>query len=176
MIGGTGLLTRDVVTESEPSHPHGQWLAGRVVRRLQLRGSGGVSPRFPFIPPVAFSFAIYSILKIRFLSAPRSLFKRMFQQAHLRGQICDFQDSRFGTAGTKGNAESRRGVSFTVADVDDNEAFLLLGGRSPPNVNGCFMAFSHLCRKSSKGGAPSPALREPRTPTGSAVPYVHQHR
>src|SRR5215469_1199684 len=73
MIGGTGLLTRDGATETAPSHPRRQWLAGRVVRRSQLRGSGGVSPRFPFIPPVAFSLAI---LRTRFLSAPRCLLQK----------------------------------------------------------------------------------------------------
>src|SRR5215472_3387601 len=34
-----------------PSHLHWQWLLADLYRRLQLRGSGGFSPRFPFISP-----------------------------------------------------------------------------------------------------------------------------
>src|SRR5207245_9463977 len=51
--GWTGLLTHDDVWHKPPapSHPDGQWLLAGFHRRLQLRGSGGFSPRFPFIPP-----------------------------------------------------------------------------------------------------------------------------
>jgi hypothetical protein len=36
---------------SAPSHPDRQWPYADLRSRLQLRGSGGFSPRFPFIQP-----------------------------------------------------------------------------------------------------------------------------
>ena len=52
MLGGTGLLARDLQLGDCAFPPFtGSGSCSRENDRLQLRGSGGFSPRFPNIPP-----------------------------------------------------------------------------------------------------------------------------
>src|ERR1700691_5122220 len=57
-LGGTGLLTRDLLLSDCAFPPlTGSGSCSRENDRLQLRGSGGFSPRFPNIPPANLPYA-----------------------------------------------------------------------------------------------------------------------
>src|SRR6516162_7518072 len=118
MRGGTGLLTRDVLPRICTFPPYWAVVCRRpCIRRSQLRGSGGVSPRFPFIPPVA-SFLWRSIRSSKLDSFLRrdALFEGVFQQAHLRGQIRNLQDFWFSIAPRQDDVTH---VGFGFQEVDD---------------------------------------------------------
>src|SRR5207302_760793 len=66
---------------SAPSHPDGQWFIADPSSRLQLRGSGGVSPRFPFVLSAVCEF--FSPLKLNSRLNTNALLKTMFDLQEL---------------------------------------------------------------------------------------------
>jgi len=77
-----GLLTSRLFSESAPSHPWGQWHIAGPLCRIQLRGSGGFSPRFPFIQPQRLANTVPGS---RNYSSPGSLARNIFRHCESEG-------------------------------------------------------------------------------------------
>lgn len=118
MRGGTGLLTRDMLPVVCPFPP----LRAVACRRpcdvsLTVAGQWRSFTALP-IPPASGVFLWRSSRSSKFDSFLRrdTPFKGMFQQAHLRSQIRNLQDLRFGIAPRQDDVKH---VGFGFQEIHD---------------------------------------------------------